>query len=56
MRIHASGAKVMRTDLHGHITVETDGNTYSVTTEKHVILLIKIREKQEMGKNQKRKS
>ncbi len=36
-RINATGAKVLRTDLHGHITVETDGTTYSVATEKHFI-------------------
>jgi beta-lactamase superfamily II metal-dependent hydrolase len=36
-RINASGAKVVRTDLHGNITVETDGATYSIATEKHFI-------------------
>jgi beta-lactamase superfamily II metal-dependent hydrolase len=33
LRIHDTGAKVLRTDLHGTITVETDGTTYSITTE-----------------------
>ncbi len=36
-RIHASGARIFRTDLHGHITVETDGTTYSLDTKKRVI-------------------
>ena len=34
LRLNASGAKLFRTDLHGHITVETDGSTYSIQTEK----------------------
>ena len=35
-RINASGASVMRTDLHGHITVETDGTTYSIKAGKNL--------------------
>jgi competence protein ComEC len=37
LRINASGAKVLRTDLHGHITVETDGTTYSIQAEKSFV-------------------
>ena len=37
LRINASGAKLLRTDLHGHITVETDGTTYSIQTEKSFV-------------------
>ncbi len=37
LRINSSGAKVLRTDLHGHITFETDGTTYSIRTEKSLV-------------------
>jgi len=33
-RINSSGARLLRTDLHGHITIETDGTTYSIKTGK----------------------
>jgi len=36
LRIKASGSTVLRTDLHGHITVETDGTTYSIRTGKNL--------------------
>ena len=37
VRIIASGAKILRTDLHGLITVETDGTNYSIHTDKNII-------------------
>ena len=37
LRLNALGAELFRTDLHGHITVETDGSTYSIQTEKSVM-------------------
>jgi competence protein ComEC len=33
-RLNASGAEVLRTDIHGNVIVETDGIAYSVYTEK----------------------
>ncbi|UCH81858.1 MAG: MBL fold metallo-hydrolase [Nitrospiraceae bacterium] len=36
-RIHASGADVFRTDVHGHIIVETDGTTYAVRTRRNFL-------------------
>ena len=35
-RLRARGIKVLRTDLHGHIVICTDGGTYSIRTEKVV--------------------
>lgn len=36
-KLNASGAEVLRTDIHGHITLETDGTTYSIRTGKNLL-------------------
>ena len=33
-RLQASGAEIYRTDLHGNVKIISDGDTYTVSTEK----------------------
>ena len=37
-KLQASGVQVYRTDLNGNIVVSTDGKTYSVTTQKAIVV------------------
>lgn len=43
-KLEDMGAIIYRTDIHGTITVESDGTTYSVTTEKAVLRKEAIKE------------